>query len=317
MPSSLVRIEHSDPQRSDILFVDWLLGNQCNYSCSYCPSSLHDGSRPWQHLELVLAFVEHLGGACRARGKSPCFPLSGGEVTLIRDLLLLLSRIKELGGQVGLISNGSRDLAWWEKAREHLDFAILTFHPEQGNSEHTRRVAAYLSETTRTHINVAAPPSHFDASVRVAEMLERECSNISITLKPMLIDFGTELYPYTDAQMRIFQERQFKPANTRIDASVRGEMIAQFDDGSACQLPATAFLTRGINRWRGWQCNAGIELLSIDEGGSIFKGLCRQDGQIGHISRPDLFNLPISPALCARDTCVCQTDIMVTRYRNL
>src|SRR5579875_1545742 len=155
MTGNLVRIDHSDPSRADILFVDWLLGNQCNYACSYCPASLHDGSRPWQPLEVVSAFAEHLIAISRQRGKKVCFQLIGGEVTLIRGLSSLLSRISELGGQVGLISNGSRDLAWWKEVREHLDFAILTFHPEQGRAEHIRRVAQYLSETIRTHVNVA------------------------------------------------------------------------------------------------------------------------------------------------------------------
>ncbi|HLI75825.1 MAG TPA: radical SAM protein [Acidobacteriaceae bacterium] len=316
MTGNLVRIDHSDPSRADILFVDWLLGNQCNYACSYCPASLHDGSRPWQPLEVVSAFAEHLIAISRQRGKKVCFQLIGGEVTLIRGLSSLLSRISELGGQVGLISNGSRDLAWWKEVREHLDFAILTFHPEQGRAEHIRRVAQYLSETIRTHVNVAAPLFHFDESVRVAEMLERDCQDVSITLKPMLIDFGTELYPYTEAQMRTFRERQFKPVQTRALGSVRGEMIARWDDGSASQMPATAFLTRGMNRWAGWHCHAGMELLSIDESGNIFKGLCRQDGQIGHISSPDTFELPSAAALCTRPTCVCQTDIMVSRYNK-
>lgn len=311
----LVNIRHSEPWREKVLFVDWLLGTRCNYSCSYCPQSLHDGSRPWLQTDVLLAFASRIIELCVAEGRQPYFQLIGGEVTLIPDLSRLLDSISSLGGRVGLISNGSRQLSWWREVREHLDFAILTYHPEHASVEHVKRVADLLSQTIRTHVNVAAPPDHFEQCVAVAEMLESSCTNISITLKPMLIDFGDQLYPYSEEQLAVFRNRRFRPPLTRPLVSVRGEMIAHYDDGKSEQMPATEFLTRGLNQWQGWSCNVGIELLSIKETGEVYRGLCLEGGKIGHVAHPAQFRLPQSPVVCTRNSCVCQTDIMVTRTR--
>src|SRR5579864_6218724 len=109
----LVNIRHSEPWRAKVLFVDWLLGNRCNYACSYCPKSLHDGSRPWMQQNVLLAFASRIIELCAEEDRQAYFQLIGGEVTLIPELPRLLSSIASLGGRVGLISNGNRQLSWW------------------------------------------------------------------------------------------------------------------------------------------------------------------------------------------------------------
>lgn len=316
MEPRLVRMDHSDPQRANVLFVDWLITNACNYACSYCPSSLHDGTLPAQEPGTVIRFCERLIDLCTPRKQQVCFQFTGGEVTLMPELLMVLDAISALGAQVGLISNGSRQLSWWRQARDKLNFVVLTYHPERASAIHICAVARFLSERIRTHVNVATPPNFFDHCVGVASMLEQSCQNMSITLKPMFIEFGTDLYRYAPEQMRIFREREFKPALTRPLMSTRGEMLATFEDSSTMQLPATAFITRQINNWRGWSCNVGIELLSIKPSGEVYRSLCQAGGQIGHVSSPESFALPDNPVLCPHTICTCQTDIMVSRQRT-
>jgi len=40
-------LDHHHKEASDWVVVNWNLGNMCNYSCSYCPSILNDGSFGW------------------------------------------------------------------------------------------------------------------------------------------------------------------------------------------------------------------------------------------------------------------------------
>lgn len=313
---SATEIRHSEAWRSKCLFIDWFLGNVCNYSCSYCPPCLHDGSRAWTESATISRFAARIIELCTGEGRIAYFQLFGGEVTLMPGLAEILTGITRLGGRVGFISNGSRPLSWWRRIQGRLAFVILTYHPEKGRLEHLRHVAELLSQTARTHVNIAAPPEHFDHCLAAAERLEASCRNISITLKPMLIDFGNQLYPYSEAQLEVFRTRRFRPTATKPLVSVRGEMILVREDGSEEQMPATEFLTRGLNAWRGWSCHVGQELLSINDRGQVFRGLCREGGQIGHVSDPDHFTLPVSPVVCTRDSCVCQTDIMVSRRRS-
>lgn len=317
MANRLVSVAHSDAQRVQTLFVDWFLGNFCNFSCSYCPTSLHDGSIPWQSVEVIKSFAKQLIEQCDARGQKVCIQLIGGEVTLIKDLLGILNEITALGGSVGILSNGSRQLSWWREARDKLRFVVLTYHPEQGDAEHLMRVASFLSERIRTHVNVAAPPKQFDQCVQVAEKLEKNCTDISIVLKPMLINFGREMYPYSPSQMKVLQERVFSPRLTREISSVRGEMILRYEDGTIETQQPDTILARNLNRWRGWSCNAGLELLSIKESGEIFKATCHQDGVIGHVTRPDIFHIPTNETECSFNECICQTDIMVSRQKKV
>ena len=53
MEHKYFKIEHSNPIHNDWFVVNWCLGNTCNYKCSYCPSSLHDGSNRWPTLDSV------------------------------------------------------------------------------------------------------------------------------------------------------------------------------------------------------------------------------------------------------------------------
>ena len=52
------RLDHHHPECKDWVVVNWNLGNMCNFSCSYCPSILNDGSFGWNDFEVVKAFID-------------------------------------------------------------------------------------------------------------------------------------------------------------------------------------------------------------------------------------------------------------------
>ena len=56
----IVGIEQQTPEISNILVVDWSLGNTCNYTCTYCPAETHSGSHPFMDKEHVLAFSKRI-----------------------------------------------------------------------------------------------------------------------------------------------------------------------------------------------------------------------------------------------------------------
>ena len=53
-------IRHSNPEHGGVTLVDWMLGNSCNFACSYCPAGQHDGTIRWQRPEAVIAFYDRL-----------------------------------------------------------------------------------------------------------------------------------------------------------------------------------------------------------------------------------------------------------------
>ncbi len=103
-------IVHDDSDHSNVTVVDWALGNFCNYECSYCPKSLHDGSSKWAATNQVVTLSEQIIGHYQGLGKKTFFKFTGGEPSLYKGMLTVLQRIKALGAYAAMNSNGSREL---------------------------------------------------------------------------------------------------------------------------------------------------------------------------------------------------------------
>jgi len=227
----------------------------------------------------------------------------------------LLEEIGGEGGSAGLISNGSRPVKWWELVVDHLRSVVLSHHIEFVSLNRFLEVAAFLSGRIRTHVNVTMLPSRFDECVERAKLIREHCPHISMTLKPLRLDFGQALYGYTDQQMRVMESREIVqgPPGEALE-SVRGAMRVVCRDGAATTVKAADLLLAGANRWRGWHCFAGLELLVVHIDGSIYRGRCRQGGVIGNL-RNQRIVLPTQPIRCGATSCNCLSDIMTRRCR--
>ena len=40
--------------------VDWMIGNTCNYACTYCDDHFHNGSTPYPDVDLTVRFIKKL-----------------------------------------------------------------------------------------------------------------------------------------------------------------------------------------------------------------------------------------------------------------
>jgi MoaA/NifB/PqqE/SkfB family radical SAM enzyme len=316
MAKESVRIEHGTPDANQITLVDWCFGNRCNFACSYCPERLHDGSIPWESYDSIIGFCAKLISHYDEMQRTICFQFSGGEPTLFPHFVELISHLKSLGCKVGIISNGSRRLPWWEEARRVLDFVVLTHHIEFVSLEHFIKVAQVLSDNLRTHVNVTMDPQRFSECFNNAQRIADECSNISMTLKPLLVNFGPTMYAYTDAQREILQQPSLDIKHTRPLGGFRGAMRRIYADGSSDMVNAAYLLASEQNRWLGWSCHIGIELLHIDFRGDVYRGACKQGKRVGNIIDPKI-ELPIAPVICHKQICHCVTDIMTTRTKHL
>lgn len=308
-----VRIEHGSAARRDILYVDWLLGNTCNYACSYCPDGLHDGSAPWHDLKVVDAFAERLATAASALNKRVHIQFTGGEVSVRPRFLEMLRSLRRFGFGLGVISNGSRTLRWWREALPLLDAVTLTYHPEFANLDRFVAVVALASGQAETHVNVTAPPDRFDQAILAAETVARSCERVSILLKPMFVDFGPDLYPYSDAQLEALRTRRFVTAIAKPGSVIRGEMRVIYDDGEERVVSPQTLIVTGANRWRGWECDVGLELISVDVRGDVYRGVCREGGALGNIADLESLKLPTAPIRCGRASCTCLLDVMTSR----
>jgi len=305
-----IAIVHNHPERSALTYIDWSLGTLCNYACSYCPEQKHDGALKWPDVDLALRFSEQVVNHYQNLNRRTIFKFTGGEPTLYRDLIDLLHRIKELGAGAGVNSNGSRAVAWWDQATECLDFVILTYHIEFADLDHFVSVAnRLLARKVTVHVNVTMLPDRFNECAERASALRSQCQGISLALKPLLVDFKDQMYPYSDEQKKAMQ-----PAPARENAA-RGGIRCIYGDGTSRVAEAREFILLDQNHWSSWGCNAGVESLAIRADGEIYRAVCKQGGSLGNL-RDRWFSFPVAPIRCAKDTCACLADIKISKWRG-
>ena len=313
MEHSYIKLEHSKPEHSNWFVVNWCLGNTCNFSCNYCPENLHDGSVKWPTIETIKSFISRV--VDQVSPKKVYFEFTGGEVTLYRNFVQICQHVTSLGAKVGLISNGSRTLRWWEENKQYFDHVCLSFHPEFSKVDHFIDVVRLLNNDVRTHVNIMMDPNQFDYCYSVANKV-KDLGNISMALQPLIHDFGEVLFDYNEFQKKIFEKQHDLISKhikfTRTFEYYRGAMKMVYSDGKTEVSSAHRFLSFKTNDWSGWKCYAGVEQIIIDMNGNIFRGWCLEGGKIGNIDDKKL-KLVKSPILCTKKMCHCNFDIMSTK----
>ena len=315
MTEKYIRLEHSNPEHVDWFVVNWCLGNTCNYECSYCPASLHDGSKRWPDPSTIKKFIYKVKN--HYFHKNIYFEFTGGEVTMYKHFIDICKFCSDMDVKVGLISNGSRTIRYWEENKQYFDHVCLSFHPQFSEQDHFINVVKCINNDVRTHVNIMMDPEKFEFCIAVANKV-KNCGNISMALQPLIHDFGDTLFDYTELQKKIF-DKQHELISKHIKFTktfdyYRGAMKMVDESGQSKISSAHRFISEKTNDWSGWRCYAGIEQLIVDMDGSIFRGWCKEDGKIGHIDDSKL-ELPVQPIVCTKSMCHCNFDIMCTKEK--
>lgn len=77
----------------------------------------------------------------------------------------------------------------------------------------------------------------------------------------------------------------------------------------------------GLNRWKGWQCSAGLRTLYIDFDGNIFRGTCGEGGWIGNVNNTTGFTngRELSDkkwVTCGKEVCSCGADMAAAKIKD-
>ncbi len=308
-------LQHFNPDHGRYVVINWCIGNTCNYKCSYCPENLHDASTPWPDLETVVTFCQKVMNHYKDR--KLYFEFTGGEVTLWKDLPLLLDFLKTKGCRVGIISNGSRSEKFWQGLIDKIDHVCLSFHPESGREDHFFKIAELCSQKIRTHINFMMHQDHFSRCLALAYKV-KDLENVSIAIQPLLHDLSGKIFPYTEAQKKIiatqnnFLDKQIK--YTKLYESFRGAMQMVTPGGQRVTLSPQRFISSQNNKWEGWSCSAGLEQLVVDLNGEVFRGWCLVGGALGKVT-DEKIAFPTQTVVCNKSHCHCNLDIMTTKYK--
>jgi len=315
-------LDHHHKEAKDWVVVNWNLGNTCNYSCSYCPPVLNNGSYGWNDFNVIKKFID----TCEKHyaPRKVYFEFTGGEVTLWKDFIKCAQYIKSKGHDIGFISNASRTIRWWEKNKNNFDHVCLSFHPESAEADHFLEVVKIMSKVCRTHVNIMMHTDldRFNNGIELTKKLVAEAQNFSLALQPLVIDFGTERFPYTDEQLATIDRqwedfgKHIKYTNNNNFKLYRGSMdMINTKTGETKNRAAHRFIADNTNNWSGWKCYSGVEQIVVDFDGTVMIGWCRVGGSLGNMKDPDNIAWPVDPVICNKSYCHCNFDIMSKKER--
>jgi organic radical activating enzyme len=313
--NKFIILEHEFPSHKDWFIVNWCLGNTCSYACSYCPKGLHDGSIRWPELNTILQFIDKIQS--HYSDKKLYFEFTGGEVTMYPEFVDVCKYCYSKGIHVGLITNASRTLRYFEENKKYFNHACVSYHSESAGDDKFIDIIKCIGDDVVTHVNIMMKPEEFDRCLNVANRVV-EINNVSVALQPLIIDFGSELFDYSAEQLDIINNQWDyvckKTIWTKKFPDYRGFMKVSRKDGSSLVLPAHGFISNELNNWKGWECNIGLEQMIVDMDGTIWGGWCKVGKPIGNIN-DDNIQFPTKPTICTKSMCHCNFDIMCEKKK--
>ena len=124
----VVKIEPVSPAVN----MTWMLGSRCNYSCSYCPSELHDATSRHADLDTMILAWKNFYSKTQHLQLPYKISFTGGEVTANRNFLPLVKHLRDNYsiGQIVVTTNGSASTDYYLKLADLVDAISFSVHSE-------------------------------------------------------------------------------------------------------------------------------------------------------------------------------------------
>lgn len=315
-----VLLEHSRELVTNNFVVNWCMGNQCNYRCSYCNPTLNSGDRSWVTIDIVKKITNELLSHMEQTEskKKIIFELTGGEITLNKDLPEILKFLKEKGCDTCLISNASQSIEYWHRLSKYLDYCIFSFHADHCRKDHFLNVLSTLRDNVNLVTEIMMHPEKYDLCKEIGNEISRKYPEIIVCFQPIFENLAYEhtLKGYTKEQKTGIEELQkgvLERNKKCLHNRYRSSMRLVYEDGSSNEFQAEQLIAEKNNNWYGWLCWAGCEQIVISQDGDVFRAWCCQDW-IGNVKKTKV-KFPKFPTICQRNICHCNLDIMTRKQK--
>lgn len=306
----VIRFYERGQDNPEHIIVQWNLGNVCNYSCSYCPTYLHDGTISWPELDLIKNTLIKIKD--RFQNKTITVEMLGGEITLYKDFILLMSWLKENNFNSNVLSNGSRTLRFWEDAAPYLSRIGLTYHPEFSNQEHFLSLLKILLEkNVIPYIKIAMVKEHFWNLTEFQKVLFDQYPYINVEMvllsdKMNQFNYNGYYYDYSREEIEFL---------IKSEESHTGHLVAEFDNGSKENYTLNQVRDLGLNKFTGFECGSKLSLIVIDHKGNVSTSLCRQRTRINIHSIDSELDSLLKPVICELHKCTNHSDLRILKEK--
>jgi MoaA/NifB/PqqE/SkfB family radical SAM enzyme len=316
MTSSFHRIDLTEKNKN-IFTIGWGLTNVCNYLCSYCWPEAHSGSNPGLSEDLGLLLIQDLQQTLNGR-KKIAWTLAGGEVTRHPGFDSFLQQFHRNGDFVLMTSNGSKPLEWWEKNLHKIYFLELSYHQEFTPLTHFLELSKMLnSSDVHGHIHMMAPPGSVQEIISIAKKLSG-LSGISVGID-MIYDStpqGSQPRVYSADERKMIAEFSH-PLTEKLDRRFDpGKILVTHGDGRVSEELTYEISSRHENKFKGWNCHAGLDGVYINTNGSIVPARCGIENFKWSAQQFRENFEKLQPIQCPFEYCQCGPDIMLSKQRS-
>jgi organic radical activating enzyme len=249
------------------------------------------------------------------------YTILGGEPTVWRNFDRLARSIKQIDPHsvVNILTNASRTIRWWNRTKQFIDKVSISYHHESADPDHIVDVVNEIQYDCQTNIQMLMDIRAFDQCVAHWEYL-KEHTAVPIQIKKLQTSFGgKEWMPYTAEQrarmIEMHQETRDRPTTKRNITSLG--IRVHYDNGDVRREGCHDLIQAGLNKFEGWHCNIGRDLVVIKANGDVVPAnACNQQIVMGNIkTAPESIQLLIAPVVCAYRECTCGSDIEITKFK--
>ena len=314
----------------NLLRIEYMLGNLCNHRCSYCFPGSNEGTYPWPDINIVKKNLGHLLDHYKKNGKTRFqFYIIGGEPTLWKELPELCLFLKEkYNAIINISTNGTRKLDWWKDNCQAFDNIEISVHHEFANVKHLITVADLLYESNVSVVsNVLMDPDHFEKCKSIVKEMRSSKRRWPIIAKSVHFNGQTR---YTPEQQEYLNSTLKRIPNlfwywwTLKNPVFRTQVNVVDVKNKKFKVPSTSwFAFHDVNRFKGWECNLGVDHIEIFQDGTI-SGNCRQKVyglnsyyNLYNENFSELFTPQIIPTICQQNLCGCTSEIIIRKHAKL
>lgn len=299
------------------LKVLWQITTACTYKCSYCPTELNQGKSHPIDLEQLGIFLDKIVD------RNPVFSFTGGEPTIHPQFLDVLRELKKRNFNIISDSNLSRTTRFYEEATQLVDNWCVTLHP----SEHTLDLEKIktISKDSFAVIYLMMDPRHWELALSWYEELKKLPRIKIIILKPLdnWSNSGWFYNNYTAEQLDFysntppvytFTEDEKKDLQKKYNWLNDQESTVMWEDGSKSILDSDQLMKDNLNKFKGWSCEAGNEVITIDPRSNVSLATCGTR----HLGDWKNFSIEMleESIICPLEYCHCGTDIKATKTKR-
>lgn len=314
----IIKIENTP---SDLLEIDFVFGNVCNYKCHYCFPGSNDGTHRWPDYKKILDnMIELMNFYKTNKGKKNFdIKITGGEPTLWPDLKDFILEIKKQANVITRIStNGSRTLTYWYNSYEVFDEVTISVHNEYANLDHIISVADFIhtQKKSNLYVFVLIDPSNWQKSIQCYDYLYKNSKGWFLSAAPVLIEGQTVYSKEQEEYMMSLRKRLSLPVLPPVAKLPK----IYLEDGTVEDYNYKKIIFQNANRFKGYQCNLGVDRVFIHADGKI-TGSCGQklfDDQLNikdHDFSNKLTKVKLDPIMCEQEICSCSSEIVISKER--